>query len=121
MADISRRGSHVDQRELWANLTAIRATMGELEAEAPDETLRRYVGGLTGKEGDRLTVIMRVNRFEDPPMTGAEAASRLGVSAQRVSQLARRMREWIEWATPPGGVWRPQSEAAERLGPIVNR
>jgi len=121
VAEVCRRGSHVDQRELWANLPAIRATMGELEVEAPGETLRRYVGGLTGQSNDRLTAIMRVNGLEVPPMTGAEAASRLGVSTQRVSQLARRMREWIEWATPPDGVWMPQTEAAERLGQIANR
>jgi len=121
VAEGCRRGSHVDQRELWANLTVIRARMGELEAEAPGETLRGYMGALTGQSGDRLAAIMRVNGLEDPPMTGAEAASRLGVSAQRVSQLARRMREWIEWATPPAGIWMPQTEAADRLDRIVNR
>lgn len=86
-----------------------------LSTEHPDAALRRYIEGVTGQTGDRLTTVMRVNGLVDPPLRGVDAADLLGVSPQRISQLADRMRVLIAWSTPPGGLWMPQTIAVRRL------
>ncbi len=115
VAEVCVAGSHLHQRQIWVALSALRPRMFVLGTERDDEALRRYVGAVTGKTGDRLVAIMRVNGLEDPPLLRVAAAAWLGVSGVRVTQLARKMRMWIDRATPPAGVWMPQEPARRRL------
>lgn len=50
------------------------------------------------------------------PITRTEAATRLGVSYQRIYQLERQLLKHRARAGPSAGVWMPQLTEAQRTG-----
>jgi hypothetical protein len=50
------------------------------------------------------------------PITGADAARRLGVSHQRMYQIVRQLHRARDRACPSAGIWMPQLDAADQNG-----
>jgi hypothetical protein len=51
-------GHKEHQRDLLGNLEAIRRRVDEVAHQGPEETLREWMGLITGQEGRRLDVVM---------------------------------------------------------------
>lgn len=66
---------------------------------------------------DRPEVLLaRTGLGGQDPITGMEAARRLAVSHQRMTQIVQALYRNRDQATPPGGVWGPRIAEAERSG-----
>jgi hypothetical protein len=50
------------------------------------------------------------------PIMGREAAETLGVTHQRISQIAMQLQRNRDRAKPPDGIWMPQVDTALRDG-----
>jgi hypothetical protein len=115
--NIATGGTLDDQRFLWSHLDGLRVAIEAQAARTVGDAVAEYVAAISGQHGDRLEVLLaRTGLGGQDPITGVEAARRLGVSSQRVSQLVGQLRRRVEWATPLAGVWMPQIETAERDG-----
>ncbi len=74
-----------------------------------------YVEAISGQHGRRLEVLLaRTGLDGSDPITGVEAARRIGVSNQRISQLVDQLQRHRERTRAPAGVWMPQVAEAER-------
>jgi len=115
--DIATSGSLDDRWLLWANLGGLG---GAIEAQAAltlREAVAQYVEAISGQQGLRLEVLLaRTGLNGQDPITGAEAAQRLGVSDQRASQIVQRLWYHRDRCRPPDGIWMPQVAKAERSG-----
>jgi hypothetical protein len=115
--DIATGGTTEAQEALSGNLNGLRAAVKAQAARTLGDAVAEYVEAVSSQHGDRLEMLLaRSGLGGQDPITGVEAARRLGVSSQRISQLVGQLRRRVVWARPPAGVWMPQVENAEQDG-----
>jgi hypothetical protein len=96
VAQIAVEGHQDHQRALLANLEAIRRRVDEIAAQTPEETLREWMGLITGQAGRRLDIVMARLGYTDEQILLREAAAELGVSYVRVRQIVAQAKRAIE-------------------------
>ncbi len=102
---------------LWANLEALRDAVEAQAALTLPDAVAQYVEAITGWDGQKLDVMLAVSGLNGrEPIMRAEAARRLGVSHQAVTQFVQRLWRVRDRARPPAGIWMPQIAEAERSG-----
>jgi hypothetical protein len=85
----------------------------ELAALPLDAAVARYIEAISGQHGERLEVVLAYTGLGGrDPISGREAAAMLGVTYQRISQLAVQLGRNRDRARPPAGIWIPQVGAA---------
>jgi hypothetical protein len=96
VAQVALEGHQDHQRVLLANLEAIRRRVDKIARQTPEETLREWLGLITGQTGRRLDVVMARLGYTDEEILLREAAAELGVNIARVGQLVAQAKKAIE-------------------------
>jgi hypothetical protein len=111
--EICLNGNSEERRELWDSLTDLEARVKRLAALPLAEVVAGYVEAISSQHGIRLEVLLAYTGLNGrDPISGREAADALGVTHQRISQIAMQLQRNRDRARPPGGIWMPQVDAA---------
>jgi hypothetical protein len=115
--EIATAGSAVDRRFLWEQQNRLRDAVDAQARLSLLTAVAEYVEAVSGQHGERLGMLLtRTGLNGSDPITGAEAARRLGVSHQRMSQIVQQLYRARDRACPPAGIWMPQVDAADQNG-----
>jgi len=83
--EIATFGSAVDRRFLWEHRTGLRDAVDRQARLSLLDAVAEYVEAVSGQHGERLDVLLAHTGLNgSDPITGAEAARRLGISHQRM-------------------------------------
>jgi hypothetical protein len=78
------------------------------------DAVSEYVETVSEQHGKRLDVLLAVTGLNGrDPIISTEAAQRLKVSRQRISQIVNQLHKRMELARPTGGAWLPQIRVAD--------
>jgi hypothetical protein len=115
--EICLDGNSEEQRHLWGSLADLEARMQQIASLPLAEVVAGYVEAISGQHGIRLEVLLAYTGFNGrDPISGREAADTLGVTHQRITQIAMQLQRNRDRAQPPAGIWMPQVDAAMRDG-----
>jgi hypothetical protein len=113
--DIATSGSAVDRRVLWNQLDDLRAAVAQQGDLPLGEAVPEYVEAISRHHGERLDVLLAVTGLNGrDPIISTDAAERLKVSRQRISQIVNQLHKRMEEARPANGIWLPQIRVADR-------
>jgi hypothetical protein len=114
---IAASGSAVDRRFLWEHRNGLREAVDAQARLSLLDAISQYVEAVSGQHGDRLEALLACTGLNGrDPITGADAARRLGVSHQRMSQIVQQMYRARDRACPPEGIWMPHLDAVGETG-----
>ena len=112
--EIATSRSAVDRHFLWEHRSSLRDAVHTQAKLSLLDAISQYVEAVSGQHGDRLEALLaRTGLNGRNPITGAEAARRLGVSHQRMNQIVQQLYRARDRACPPEGIWMPQLDAAD--------
>jgi hypothetical protein len=115
--EIATSGSTVDRRFLWGHATELRNAVDAQARLSLLDAVSQHVEAISGQHGERLDALLArtgVNGLD--PITGADAARRLGVSHQRMYQIVQQLHRAKDRGCPSAGIWMPQLDAADQNG-----
>jgi uncharacterized protein (DUF58 family) len=113
--NIATSGTAVDRNVLWDRLDDLRAAINRQAELSLDDAVSEYVEAVSRQRGRRLDVLLTVTGLNgQDPIISTEAARRLGVSRQRISQIIKQLHRRMENARPAKGSWLPQIETADQ-------
>jgi hypothetical protein len=113
--DIAISGTAVDRHFLWDQLDALRAAVSRQGELTLGGAVSEYVEAVSEQHGQRLDVLLAVTGLNgQDPIAITEAAQRLGVSRQRISQIINQLHRRREVARPATGSWLPQIAIADQ-------
>jgi hypothetical protein len=114
---VATAGSGADRRFLWEQGKKLRDAVDAQGRLSLLVAVSQYVEAVSGQHGERLEVLLaRTGLNGRDPITGAQAARRLGVSHQRMSQIVGQLYRARDRACPPEGIWMPQLDAVDETG-----
>jgi hypothetical protein len=115
--EIATVGSAVDRRFLWENRNGLRDAVDVQARLSLLDAVADYVEVISGQHGKRRDALLARTALNGrDPITGAEAARRLGVSHQRMYQIVQQLYRARDRACPPAWTWMPQVDAADQNG-----
>jgi hypothetical protein len=117
VCEIATAGSAVDRRFLWEQEVELRDAVDAQAKLSLLGAISQYVEAISEQHGERLGVLLaRAGLNGRDPITGADAARRLGVSHQRMYQIVQQLHRAKDRACPSAGIWMPQLDAADQNG-----
>jgi hypothetical protein len=100
---------------LWSHLDDLRAAVAQQGDLSLAEAVSEYVEAVSGQHGERLGVLLAVSGLNgQDPIVSAEAARRLVVSHQLISQIIKQLHRRMDVARPAKGGWLPQITIADQ-------
>jgi hypothetical protein len=115
--EIATTGSGVDRRFLWEQGDKLRNAVDAQAELSLLGAISQYVEAISGQHGDRLEALLaRTGLNGLDPITGADAARRLGILHQRMYQIVQQLYRARDRACPSAGIWMPQVDAADQNG-----
>jgi hypothetical protein len=103
--EIATAGSAVDRRFLWGHATDLRNAVDAQARLSLLDAISQHVEAVSGQHGDRLEALLaRTGLNGRDPISGADAARRLGVSHQRMHQIVQQLYRARDRACPPEGI-----------------
>jgi hypothetical protein len=119
--EVATAGSAVDRRFLWEQRNELRNAVDAQARLSLLDAISQYVEAISGQHEERLDALLaRTGLNGRDPITGAQAARRLGVSHQRMSQIVAQLYRARDRACPPEGIWMPQLDAADKTGCLAS-
>jgi hypothetical protein len=101
---VATSGAGVDRRFLWEHGNELRDAVDAQARLSLLDAISQYVEAISGQHGERLDALLACTGLNGlDPITGADAARRLGVSHQRMSQIVGQLYRARDRACPPQG------------------